>query len=223
MCRAAMESKVKKFISHMDTIGRINADARNWLEQIPLGKWALSHDGGQRYGIMITNMSKVFNCVLKGAHNLPITALVQLTFYRVNSYFTVRREHGASRLALGEEFTPHIDAKIKAKVVKTGSHEVLLYDHVAGRFHVKLDTLLEAVIGNLAHIMLPFKQGLAHLTKHFCYDSHVRTFLLLVIVKQLIFDNLYKVITPHVLTYQHGLPCFIPYLMSWSGLNIMDR
>ena len=32
MCRAAMESKVKKFISHMDTIERINVEARNWLE-----------------------------------------------------------------------------------------------------------------------------------------------------------------------------------------------
>ena len=27
MCRVAMERKVKKFISHMDTIGRINAEA----------------------------------------------------------------------------------------------------------------------------------------------------------------------------------------------------
>ena len=52
LCRAAMESKVKKFSTHMDTIGRINVDARNWLEQIPLEKWALSHDGGRRYGIM---------------------------------------------------------------------------------------------------------------------------------------------------------------------------
>ena len=149
-------------------------------------------------------MFEVFNGALKDAHNFPITTLVQLTFYWVNSYFIVKREHRASRLSSDEEFTSYIDAKIKAKVVKTGSHEVLLYDHVAGRFHVKLDTLLEAVIGNLAHIMLPFKQGLAHLTKHFCWDSHVCTFLLLVIVEQLIFDNLYKVITPHVLTYQHG-------------------
>ncbi|KAL6345686.1 hypothetical protein AAG906_017422 [Vitis piasezkii] len=93
MCRAAMESKVKKFISHMDTI-----------EQIPLEKWALSHDGGRRYEIMTTKMSEVFNGVLKSAR---------------------------------EEFTPHIDTKIKAKVVKEGLHEVILYDHVAGRFHVK--------------------------------------------------------------------------------------
>ena len=90
MCRVAMESKVKKFISHMDTIGRINAEARNWLEHIPLKKWALSHDGERRYEIMTTNMSEVFNGVLKGARNLPITTLVQLTFYRVNNYFTVK-------------------------------------------------------------------------------------------------------------------------------------
>ena len=83
---------------------------------------------------MTTNMSEVFNGVLKGARNLPITALVQLTFY---NYFTVRREHDESRHASGEEFTPYIDVKIKAKVVKAGSHEVLLYDHVQGLFHVK--------------------------------------------------------------------------------------
>ena len=65
----------------MDTIRRINLEAQRWLEVIPLEKWALSHDGGQRYGIMTTNMSKVFNSVLKGARSLSTTALVQLTFF----------------------------------------------------------------------------------------------------------------------------------------------
>ena len=86
----------------MDTIGRINVEARNWLEHIPLEKWALSHDGGQRYEIMTTNMSEVFNDVLEDARNLPITTLVQLTFYWVNSYFTVRQEHGVSQLTSSE-------------------------------------------------------------------------------------------------------------------------
>ncbi|RVW73674.1 hypothetical protein CK203_057060 [Vitis vinifera] len=35
----------------------------------------------------------------------------------------IMQEHGASWLASGEEFTPHIDTKIKAKVVKAGAHE----------------------------------------------------------------------------------------------------
>ncbi|RVX03559.1 Serine/threonine-protein phosphatase 7 long form-like [Vitis vinifera] len=103
----------------------------------PFEKWALSHDGGRRYGIMTTNMLEIFNSVLKGARSLPITALVQLTFFRLNSYFVVRREQGANRLASNEEYTPYVDAKINANVVKTGSHEIVLYDHVRGQFHVK--------------------------------------------------------------------------------------
>ena len=80
----------------MNTIGRINVATQQWLEAIPFEKWVLSHDGGRRYGIMTKNMSEVFNSVLKRARSLPITALVQLTFFRLNSYFVVRREQGAN-------------------------------------------------------------------------------------------------------------------------------
>ena len=37
------------------------------------------------------NMSEVFNSVLKGARNLPITALVQFPFFRLNSHFVAKR------------------------------------------------------------------------------------------------------------------------------------
>ena len=92
VCRAAVTTTPWKMNRHMATIGGINPEAQQWLEAIPLPLWALSHDGGRRYGIMTTNMSEVFNSVLKGAHSLPITALVQLTFSRFNSYFVTRRE-----------------------------------------------------------------------------------------------------------------------------------
>ena len=121
----------------MTTIGRINSKAQQWLEAIPSQLWALSHDGGRRYGIMTTNMLKVFNNVLKGARSLPITALVQLTFFCLNSYFVARRELGANRLASDEQFTPYVDAQIQGRVVKVGSIEIVLYDHIQGRFHVK--------------------------------------------------------------------------------------
>ena len=42
-------------------------------------------------------MVEIFDSVLKGARFLSITALVQLTFYRVNSYFAVRCEQGEAR------------------------------------------------------------------------------------------------------------------------------
>lgn len=40
----------------------------------------------------MTNFSEVFNNVLKGSLNVPITAYVQLTFYRFNDYFLLRRK-----------------------------------------------------------------------------------------------------------------------------------
>ena len=51
---------------------------------------------------MTTNISEVFNNVIKGARNLPLTTLVQLTFFRLNSYFVGIREVGANILASDE-------------------------------------------------------------------------------------------------------------------------
>ena len=86
---------------------------------------------------MTTNMSEVFNSVLKEARSLPIIALVQLTFFCLNSYLVVRMKQDANRLTSDEQYTPYVDAQIKTSVVKTGSVEIVLYDHIQGRFHVK--------------------------------------------------------------------------------------
>ena len=86
---------------------------------------------------MTTNMSELFKSVLKEARSLPITALVQLTFFQINSYFVARRKQGANILASDEQYTPYVDAKIKARAVKAGSFEIVLYNYNHGRFHVK--------------------------------------------------------------------------------------
>ena len=122
---------------------------------------------------MTMNMSKVFNSVLIGAQSFLITALVQLTFYQVNSYFAVRREHGASQLASGEEYTPYVDAKINANVVKASYHEVVLYDHFQGLFH-RLVGVVKNMVGE--HIMLTCVSMDAHVAKHSYMDSHVVIF-----------------------------------------------
>ena len=86
---------------------------------------------------MTANMSKVFNSILKEACSLPITALVQLTFFYLNSYFVAIREQSANRLVSDKQYTPYVNAHIKACVVKAGSMEIVLYDHIQGRFHAK--------------------------------------------------------------------------------------
>ena len=82
-------------------------------------------------------MSEIFNSVLKGARSLPITALVKLTFFLLNSYFVAIREQGSNILASDDQHTPYVDAQIKARVIKARSMEIFLYDHIYGKFHVK--------------------------------------------------------------------------------------
>ena len=79
---------------------------------------------------MTTNISEVFNSVLKGARSLLVTALVHLTFFHLNSYFVARRELSATRLASDEQFTPYVVAQIQGCVVKAESMEIVLYNHV---------------------------------------------------------------------------------------------
>ena len=45
----------------------------------PVDMWTQSYDGGKCYGAMITNISKCFNGVLKGACSLPIAAMIEFT------------------------------------------------------------------------------------------------------------------------------------------------
>ena len=72
-------------------------------------------------------MFDFFNSVIKGARNLPITALVQLTFFRLNRYFVARREQGYNILASNEQYTPYVDAK---------RHIWLKLDHLRSFFKI---------------------------------------------------------------------------------------
>nr|GEY34104.1 hypothetical protein [Tanacetum cinerariifolium] len=106
--RAGSQNQVPKFNSIMEEIGRLNPRARQWLAGHSLSKWTLAHDGGNRYGFLTTNLSEIFNSVLKGARFLPITTCVQLTFYRLVHYFNVRRPLGSGAQANGYPYTPHV-------------------------------------------------------------------------------------------------------------------
>ncbi|XP_027158043.1 uncharacterized protein LOC113759665 [Coffea eugenioides] len=135
---AANENQVFNFQRKMETIGKINPEARKWLDDLPVEKLALAHDGGKRYGIMTTNLLEVFNSVLKGARSLPIIVLVQLTFYHVNSYFAIRRQLAVQRSVSGQSFTPFVDGKISSYGIKAGRHEIVLFNRATGSFSIKI-------------------------------------------------------------------------------------
>jgi transposase-like protein len=85
------ESKFEAGLKELEKI--LNDDAKAWLlQQWPeKSKWVLAFDeGGSRYGIMTTNISQVFNFVLKGIRTLLVSGIVDYTFHKCNEYFVNR-------------------------------------------------------------------------------------------------------------------------------------
>ena len=116
----------------------MNEEAWSWLSEIEKEKWTLAHDDGLRYSVLTINLSEVFNSILRGAKNVPITACIQMIFYRLVKYFNTRH---AQVLRYVEEnlnnlFTPHVAIKIVKDQVKANQHRVTAFNLQRGIYEV---------------------------------------------------------------------------------------
>ncbi|XP_025692427.1 uncharacterized protein [Arachis hypogaea] len=93
----------------------------NWLDRIPREQYALAFDDGYRWGHMTTNLVEYINSVLKGARNLPVTALVKAIFYRLNELFTRKRAEAEARINASYVFSEHVTSKIHANQLASGN------------------------------------------------------------------------------------------------------
>ncbi|CAI9272226.1 unnamed protein product [Lactuca saligna] len=134
--RARSQNQIRKFNSIMEEIRKLNPCARQWLVSHPLIRWTLAQDGRRRYWLLTTNLSEIFNSVLKGARFLPIIACVQLTFYRMVHYFEVRRPLGSSSQAHGDTHTPHVVVKQVALMAKASAHSLRSFSREKGIFEL---------------------------------------------------------------------------------------
>jgi hypothetical protein len=63
----------------------------NWIQDAPKEKWALLYDtDGSRYGIMTTNLTEIYNNVLRGVRGLPLVGIVEFILYGCSKYFIKR-------------------------------------------------------------------------------------------------------------------------------------
>ena len=100
-----MENQLRKYQITRDRFTKLSADGDKYLRYIPVQKWTLAHNGGHSYGTMTTNLSKSFNRILKSARNLPITALVELTYYCCVAYFANRYSKARTEVTADELVT----------------------------------------------------------------------------------------------------------------------
>ena len=106
-------------------------------------KWAQAFDDdGRRYGQMTSNMAEIFNMVLKGVRALPVTAIVQYTFEKLNVYFLKYSEETDKQIA-GEnkdkykyDYPPKVDEFMEFQSRKADSQVATCYDNVEWIYQV---------------------------------------------------------------------------------------
>ncbi|XP_038713370.1 uncharacterized protein LOC120007236 [Tripterygium wilfordii] len=126
----------EKFDLWMSRMKTYKPEAWTYLQKDGVEKWALSYDDGHRYGNMTTNMSEIFNSVLEGGRFLPVTALVQLTFYLSNKYFVMRRIEVGNSRAEGREWPPQVLADIFRERESSKRQHVRMFNHNPPTFHI---------------------------------------------------------------------------------------
>ena len=125
----ATASEVVKYEEFRKQLKTVSPEGDAWIERSLRGQeenWTLCKDGGRRFNMMTTNVSKSFNGVLKGTRNLPVRSLVARTFHRVNHYFYERRTQGelwTSRL------TPKWEAMAKKKMEESRRLNIERYNY----------------------------------------------------------------------------------------------
>lgn len=77
-----------------------------------------AYNEGRRWSHMITNLIKAWNSLFKGTHNLPITTLVQPTYYRFGPLFSLRALMAEARLGSSDSFTKHCMTVIREHYMK---------------------------------------------------------------------------------------------------------
>ena len=108
----------------MEELHKLNEKCVHFLNKVEKEKWTQAYDKGFRYGCMTTNIVKSINWVFKRGCMLPITTLVQLTFYKCVAYFERHRTKTQSKLRKCEMYTSY--AKIRPTIGKLRQVDIVL-------------------------------------------------------------------------------------------------
>jgi hypothetical protein len=138
LCKIKKEKNFEARLKELEKI--LNDDAKTWLieQLLEKSKWTLTFDEvGSRYGIMTTNISEVFNFVLKGICSLLVSSIVDYTFHKCNDYFMNRWEKARQSLA-NEKCWGKPDRKHLLEQAEISNNEVVvLFDPTKLMYEVK--------------------------------------------------------------------------------------
>ncbi|KAL4360827.1 hypothetical protein GQ457_04G010350 [Hibiscus cannabinus] len=114
-----------KFEDMLEELKEKNNEGYNYIMGIPKEKWTNAYDGGFRYGHMTTNLAEAINSSLKGIRNLPITAIVKATYFRLGKLFATLGKESFNLGDAGHIFHPRFQKELQPMVNKSNGLYVL--------------------------------------------------------------------------------------------------
>ncbi|KAJ3699397.1 hypothetical protein LUZ61_003102 [Rhynchospora tenuis] len=101
-------------------------------------RWAQTHDGGPRWGLMTSNGSESLNSRYKAERRLPVVGLVEGTWYKTVSWFNERKLLSFERNAEGERWPKTIQEKISKRTLKAVGINIVSIDQMRGEFEAQV-------------------------------------------------------------------------------------
>ncbi|XP_025678700.1 uncharacterized protein [Arachis hypogaea] len=102
-----------------------------------LKKWSQYADEGHRFGHMTTNISECINAVMKGSRNLPITALVNSSYFRLGELFARKGSEALAQLQVGAKFSQTLMKAIEFNSKYVNTMNVYQFDRSRRNFTVE--------------------------------------------------------------------------------------
>ncbi|XP_057745239.1 uncharacterized protein LOC130963105 [Arachis stenosperma] len=81
---------------YMNALRGVSPTMVDWATRFRKEIWLQHCDGGRRFGHMATNLSECINAVLKGTQYLPISAIVRITYERLQKLFMTKGREAQS-------------------------------------------------------------------------------------------------------------------------------
>ncbi|XP_042032911.1 uncharacterized protein LOC121779628 [Salvia splendens] len=127
-------TQVRKYVRRRRALREESLVAIHELNKAKQENWSLCYDDELGWGVPSTNMSESYNNVLRGIRELPIRALVDLTFWRTVEWWAERKteiQHTEGRL------TPWARDKLAAYDAKGQMHYCSVLDREKGHYQVR--------------------------------------------------------------------------------------
>ncbi|CAI0458408.1 unnamed protein product, partial [Linum tenue] len=121
----------------MKTIRQTHRAGAVWAEGQELPMWTFHMDNGARWGIATTNHGESINNVYKGLRAMPVSVIVEMSYWKVNEWRVARLQQAIGRELQGHSIAHDVFAQMQKNDEKSSKHKVVLFDRSEGIFAVE--------------------------------------------------------------------------------------